>query len=124
MSEIEGFDNYLIFEDGGVYSIQSDRFLKHCKNGDGYLAVHLYKNKKVYTKSIHRLVGQAFIPNPDNKPEVDHIDRNKSNNNVENLRWVNSSENSQNTSVRCNNKLNIKYILQTKLKREQTTLCG
>ena len=110
MTTIENFENYLIFEDGGIFSIQSDRFLKPGKDTIGYLVVGLYKNKKKYTKSIHRLVGETFIPNPENKPEVDHIDRNRQNNNLSNLRWTTCSENRQNTGVQCNNKLDIKNI--------------
>lgn len=55
--------------------------------------VSLYKNGKPKIMSVARLVAIAFIPNPENKPNVDHIDRNVLNNCVENLRWVNQSEN-------------------------------
>lgn len=59
-------------------------------NSNGYMRVELGKGNSF---SIHRLVAQAFIPNPDNKPQVNHIDGNRSNNNVRNLEWVDSSEN-------------------------------
>ena len=62
-------------------------------DSDGYHIVTLTIDGKKSTKKIHRLVATAFIPNPDNKPEVNHIDGNKFNNNVENLEWVTQSEN-------------------------------
>jgi len=110
MTTIEGFDNYLIYPDGKVYNQKYDRFLKPYKDSDGYLIFGLYKNKIHYKKKLHRLVGEAFIPNPNGKPQIDHIDRNKSNNNVENLRWATHNENQQNTGIKCNNKLGIQYI--------------
>ena len=64
------------------------RISKGADNGTGHLFCTL--------GFIHRLVAQAFIPNPDNKPFIDHIDGNPRNNNVENLRWVTAKENSNN----------------------------
>ena len=58
-----------------------------------YLGVALSKNKKQKTYPVHRLVANAFIPNPENKPQVNHIDSNPSNNHVDNLEWVTEREN-------------------------------
>lgn len=68
---------------GGVKWIKSGRILSLSPNSDGYLAIKVPK-----TRRVHRLVAIAFIPNPDNKPEVNHIDGNKQNNHVDNLEWV------------------------------------
>lgn len=62
-------------------------------NNDGYRAVNIYGTPY----KIHRLVAETFIPNPDSKPQVDHINRNRSDNRLENLRWVDACENQRNT---------------------------
>lgn len=63
----------------------------------GYMRVCLVKNKKPKCVPVHRIVAETFIPNPENKPVIDHINGNRTDNRVENLRWVTHSENSQNT---------------------------
>jgi hypothetical protein len=62
-------------------------------NRYGYIQVQLWKNGKSIDKSLHRLVAEAFIPNPQNKPEVNHKDGDKQNNSVDNLEWSSSKEN-------------------------------
>ena len=96
---IEGFPNYLVTNKGRVLSLKDnhgkDRIkdLKQSKLKNGYLSVLLYKNGKKYLRYVHRLVAQAFIPNPDNKPQINHIDENKTNNHVSNLEWMTHKEN-------------------------------
>lgn len=63
-------------------------------------SVVLSKNSKTKVMKVHRLVAEAFIPNPENKPQIDHIDTNMSNNSVENLRWVTAKENMNNPLTR------------------------
>lgn len=85
-------DNYTISSDG-ILKGKTGREKALRKRKDGYLEVHLYRDGIRSHKRVHRLVAEAFIPNPDNKPEVNHKDGNKCNNSVDNLEWVNKSEN-------------------------------
>ena len=79
------------------YVWQSERILKGRKDTKGYLRVVLYKDQTPKGFKVHRLVAVAFIPNPENKPEVDHINRDKIDNSVNNLRWVSHKENMNNS---------------------------
>lgn len=67
--------------------------LKSGKNKKGYMMVALYKNSKGHTRTVHRLVAQAFISNPNNLPHINHIDSNRINNHITNLEWCNHSMN-------------------------------
>lgn len=86
--------NYEVSDTGRVRRCGSvrDRAVRDRK---GYLALELHSGGKRSTKSVHRLVAEAFIPNPDNKPEVNHLDGDKHNNVVSNLEWTTTSENCQ-----------------------------
>lgn len=89
---IKGYERYEISNQGEVKNSKTNRILKK-DSSRKYYEVALSKNGKVKKFSIHRLVAEMFIPNPENKPQVNHKDGNKLNNNVSNLEWVTISEN-------------------------------
>lgn len=93
---IAGFENtYEISNLGRVKSFKygKERIMKTPVSDNGYEILILCKNGVHYKKSVHRLVANAFVPNPEFKREVNHIDGNKRNNSVTNLEWVTPSEN-------------------------------
>lgn len=94
MKDIKGYEGlYAITEDGQVWSYRRKIFRKLSKSKDGYVRVSLNKDGKVFTIEIHKLVAQAYIPNPEGKPQVNHKDEDKTNNCVDNLEWVSVKEN-------------------------------
>lgn len=90
---IPDLPRYEISNKGGLRNANTGKHLKTRVTKFGYEAVTISYNKVQYVRSVHRLVAQAFIPNPQNKPEVNHIDENKLNNDITNLEWVTRKEN-------------------------------
>lgn len=87
MKDIKNYEGlYAVTEDGRVWSYKSNKFMIPAQN-NGYLFVNLYKEHKLKKAYIHRLVAEAYLPNPDNLPEVNHKDENKANNALSNLEW-------------------------------------
>lgn len=87
---------YEVSNFGRIKNIKKNIILKPQINNHGYCMIALYKNKKFKNYRVHRLVAQAFIPNYDKKPVIDHIDGNKQNNHFKNLRWCTREENNNN----------------------------
>ena len=97
--DIKGFEGkYMVSNTGEVKSLNyrrtgKEEILKGVDYGEGYLYVSLWKDGKVKQCRINRLVAQAFIPNPNNLPEVNHKNEDKTDNRVENLEWCSKSHN-------------------------------
>jgi hypothetical protein len=123
-AKIDGYENYYISNFGNLINSKTERILKPY-NVKGYLQIALFKNGKDKKYYLHRLIALAFIPNPENKDFVDHIDNNPLNNNIINLRWVSNQQNqfnslkSKNTSSKfkgvCFHKLANKFIASIRI---------
>ena len=113
--KIKDFENHSIDKNNNwVYSHNYNRYLKSHINKSGYCYINLNKNKKQKYCLIHRLIYQVYNPDIDiSKLQIDHIDNNKSNNNIENLRTCSHSENNCNVKVKKHNKLREKNISLT-----------
>lgn len=132
MKEHSIYTGYLVTEDGRVFSAWSCRRnkkgqiesyvdynnIKELKSWDsisGYKEVKIYFNKKSINKRVHRLVAETFIENPENLPQVNHIDENKQNNNVKNLEWVTSQKNTEHSCAKT-------YIIENIITGEKFTI--
>lgn len=95
MKDIPGYEGlYSVTEDGRVWShVGRGRYLKPGGDGNGYLFVSLYKDNKYKNYKVHRLVAQAYLPNPDNLEQVHHKNGIRTDNSVANLQWVSSNKN-------------------------------
>jgi hypothetical protein len=97
---IEGYDNYSVSNLGKVRNDKTGRILKFSSDKDGYSSVTLCKENKKTRYIIHRLVGFAFLENPNNFKQIDHINRIPNDNRVENLRWCSHGNNMRNKKKR------------------------
>lgn len=97
---IQGYPNYVIHRDGNVENIDTGRILIPTQKPSGYYRIGLCKNCKVKHFYRSRLLAIAYIPNPENKPFVDHINRKPWDDRLENLRWATRSENNINSKVK------------------------
>ena len=110
---MEVWKEYGSYEISNLGNVKGPRgkILKPFSNTWGYLRVIIYENGKRKSTRVHRLVAICFLENPENKPEVDHINRIKTDNRVENLRWATRSENIRNKGDYSNNKSGHKHII-------------
>lgn len=90
---VRSLDRQVYHPGNKSYHYRQGKILSCRINNCGYISVRLCKGGKVYTRFPHRLMAEAFIPNPQNKGETNHRDGNKLNNTLENLEWVTHSEN-------------------------------
>lgn len=91
--EIDIANKYTLWEDGKLYNKKTKKFRKWVNNNKGYLTITIRINGKLRGVGQHRLLAESFIPNPENKTEVNHINGLKKDNRLENLEWVSRSEN-------------------------------
>lgn len=107
LGNIKSLDRYVNYKIKDTKRLIKSQNKKLTLNKKGYLKVTLFKNGKGETREVQRLVAEAFIPNPENKPQVNHINGNKTNNNIENLEWCTCKENT----------LHSLYVLGKKIKQ-------
>lgn len=121
---IDDYPNYAVSNLGNVKNIRTGRILRYGLNSSGYKVIDLYNNGKSKTQQIHKLVGKAFLPNPENKPCIDHKNNNKLDNRLENLRFATLQENSRNCKISSRNTSGIKGVnWHKKTKKWQASIC-
>ena len=115
MKDIAGYEGlYAVTSCGKVWSYKNEKFLTPKHSVKGYLFVSLSKDGKVKNYRIHRLVAEAYLPNPENLPQVDHIDNDKTHNYVNNLQWITNRDNNRKSK----NKPILQYTIEGEFVRE------
>jgi NUMOD4 motif/HNH endonuclease len=107
--DIDGFDNYQVSTNGRIRNKVNNKILKPNTDSGGYSQVGLYKNGIRYTVLLHKIVATSFITNDQGFKEIDHKNRNKLDNSVQNLRWCSRSDNMINTEHRNSEMFGIRY---------------
>jgi len=118
---IEDYDNYEISNLGNVRNKKRNKLLTPIINNKNYYQLNLCKNNKRKNFQLHRLIAIAFIPNPNNLPITDHIDKNSLNNSIDNLRWVSHSQNQYNKQKRKNTTSKFRGVF---FKKENNKWCS
>jgi hypothetical protein len=118
MIDIVGYEGiYAIDECGKVWSYRRKKYLKHFSSNTGYPQVSLNLNGSKKTYFVHRLVAEAFLPNPENKPQVHHIDGDRTNPSLSNLQWTTPKENNNDDIHKENCKCNCKKVYCVEAKK-------
>lgn len=120
---VKDYPQYEVFADGTIYSHKSKKFLKPILHSNGYMFVEIFNNNGSKVKSIHRLVAEVYLPNPNNYPCVNHKDENPTNNNADNLEWCTHEYNSNyGTCIERRTKSMQKYWASEKHKQDKRKL--
>ena len=115
MRDVKGYEGlYAVTSCGKVWSYRRQKFLKPEIDHKGYLQVCLFKNGNRKMCTVHRLVAEAYIPNPNNLPQIDHIDNDKTHNYINNLQWITNRDNNR----KSHNKPILQYDLNGNFIRE------
>ena len=96
---LKALNNYIIYRDGSLFSKKRKIFIKPYQGKDGYLYLRFNFDKRQKRLAVHRMLANIFIPNPKNKPEVNHKDGDKLNNCIDNLEWTTKQENCKHASL-------------------------
>ena len=116
--KIEDYDNYSVSDLGNIKNVKTGRILKLSTNNRGYYIVGLFKNGNKTSKTVHTLVAEAFIENPNDKPNVDHMNNNQLDNRKENLRYCLQKENVRNSVMRNDNTSGVKGVIFDKTRNK------
>ena len=122
MKELEKYKGYFIDESGNLFSTKSNKYIKHRLSKFGYIRVGIYHNGKSKQLFIHRLLAETFIPNPENKKDVNHINGIKSDFSLENLEWNTRSENVKHAFRIGLNKVSDKARKMSSIRAKEMTL--
>jgi len=110
--DIEGYEAYQVSNTGKVKSLNHNKeiILKAAITADGYVYVNLYKDKTAKTIYVHHLVANAFLPKEEGRDYIDHLDNDRLNNNIENLKRVTKRENCQNLKMNKEGSTSSKFV--------------
>ena len=108
--DVVDYEGLYIINNYGMVKNVVKNYIHTLNDNNGYYRINLLKDEKYKTQQVHRLVALAFIPNPENKPFVDHIDNNGFNNHISNLRWATNQENQLNVKCCRNSKSGIRGV--------------
>jgi hypothetical protein len=119
---LDRLQNYRIYEDGRIETIRTNHIKSTCINSSGYLTIGVYREGRDSYEMIHRLLAEAFIPNPEGKSCVNHKDGNKQNNSLSNLEWMTHQENNQHAQDTGLNKARTSEIQKASVRLMNVTL--